>query len=145
MQLQSDELPFWYHTRHLGWQETQSWRQWKTNRDRRNFTKVSHLVINGKKIMSSDGDSKFKVHGYLAGTKVMAGRVFELYEKFVSPTIPFCDFITDCWTIHNWRRICEEESSTLNCMYWKMGVLFIVLPSLAGAVFTLAYISWVSI
>ena len=97
-------------------------------------------MVNGK-IMSSDGESKFKVHGYLTGTKVVAGRGFELFEKFVSPTIPFCDFITDCWTIHNWRRICEEESSTLNCMYWKMGVLFTVLPSLAGAVFTLAYIS----
>ena len=91
--------------------------------------------------MMCSGESRVKVQSYLTGTKVVIGKGFETFEKFVSPTIPFCDFITDCWTIHSWRRICEEKSSTLNCMYWEMGVLFIILPSLAGAVFTLAYIS----
>ena len=38
------------------------------------------------------------------------------------------DVITDYMVVHTWKVLCDDEM--LNCIYWKLGLTFCLLPSL---------------
>jgi len=54
--------------------------------------------------------------------------------KIVQGFIPLADFSSDCYTIYTWYNRCQEGDDEF-CLWWKLGTLFICLPSVIGPLF----------
>ena len=58
--------------------------------------------------------------GIITGSKAFIKKCFMVFE-WVSPALPLADFITDCYTVFIWKSLCDEDDSTFDCIWWKLG------------------------
>ena len=59
---------------------------------------------------------------------------WQTLKLLIAIIFPWIDTITDGLIVHKWKRLCENN--TLECHWWPLGLFFMVLPSIAVAVFT---------
>ena len=62
--------------------------------------------------------------------------VVKPYVPIVQGFIPLADFASDFITVYAWHGKCQGGEDEF-CLWWKLGTLFICLPSVIGPLFCL--------
>jgi len=61
------------------------------------------------------------------------------FQRYIVPFLPIADVATDAYTVWRWYGLCHETDSTFDCKWWKLGVSFMCLPTIAGWIYCFTF------
>merc|ERR1712073_274132 len=61
-------------------------------------------------------------------------KIWKFITTWITPALPLTDFITDSITVYTWYNLCYDDHKEEFCLYWKLGVVFMCLPSVIGSI-----------
>ena len=63
------------------------------------------------------------------------------FIKVLLPLYIWVDIITNYMVVHAWKVLCDDNEK-LNCLYWKLGLTFCLLPSIVFITFGILFAWW---